>query len=500
MSSNTVKLEDSVISVKEIIELRQFGNRLLNCETLDEVIEALFEKVHLQIHPQICSVFLYKKDSYIERVGLRGTDRYGNSIEDNWLPNEHYAPGESFSGKAAKPLNPSTQIYGTSVFCKNIKEEYAPLKYQKEYEDKLGNLKEGISVPLNGGHRTFGTIEIINKLNSEGTLDPETSLNERDFSWLTVVGSHVSAAISRLRKSEEDKIVALITKELVKRNSSEDKVDDSLGTKVAESLVNNVLMPYKACVIRKLSKDKKILQLDANVCSPDITQKPNYQRRIEDKGVIRDIFVSQTNIKIKKIEDNLNRFQSRDWVEKNSLKSFFGFPCLIQGEVVGTIALFTGYEYNLDENEEDFINNIACLLATYRVGVRKIAENKKNSFLLTDTNLYSDKFNRSKQTELKEGIEKLVLKQNKISKYLLLFVILTIVCVVLLGLAVYTLIYFSLSASYTKLLLMAILLVIFFVFKLILQIRTTSFNFSLIKRLIDEGRLLERKAKSPQHE
>jgi hypothetical protein len=189
---------ERVISLNDIKVVRNFGNKALQCTTLQDVAELLFDLVDKNINVQVCSLFLFLKNGEIERVNIRGRDNRGEPIDNSWLDeengkHEHYEPGTSFSGKVLEPEENS--VYGKPILSNDIKKDYHPLKYCVQYERKIGLLKNGMSVPLNGTHRTFGTIEVINKIDGDFT--------QRDLGWLTIVGGHVSTVISRLRKSNK---------------------------------------------------------------------------------------------------------------------------------------------------------------------------------------------------------------------------------------------------------------------------------------------------------
>ena len=310
------------------------------------------------------------------------------------MPDEKYKPGESFSGASVKPIKSS--MYGESILCKDILEEFRIadvtysdfdeglkyyLKYGKEYQEKLGFLKSGISVPLNGTHRTFGAIEVLNKVNPKtGKADQKMSFSEEELCWLTVVGAHVSAAISRLRKAEEDKIVSFLSSQLVKSNGKQEQEKSiNVYKSVANSLVNHELMPYKACIIRVLEESN--LHVAANVCSPCIDPKSNASRTIND-GIVGEVFREQEYKDLKIEESNIHKFYSRKWIEKNQLKKFFCFPCLIRGKVVGVISLYTGYDHELDRDDIDLLKCISSLVAAYRVGVKEYAEIYKEGILI----------------------------------------------------------------------------------------------------------------------
>ncbi|MGB5770840.1 MAG: hypothetical protein WBM32_13385 [Crocosphaera sp.] len=119
-------------------------------------------EVHKQLKVQVASLFLFSKDGTIKRVGINGIDKEGNWIDNSWFPDEQYAPGESFSGRAVPPYDAESG-YGEPQYSNQLEQEYSMINAYR-YKGKLGELKCGISVPLNGSYRTFGTLEVLNKM------------------------------------------------------------------------------------------------------------------------------------------------------------------------------------------------------------------------------------------------------------------------------------------------------------------------------------------------
>lgn len=198
------------VTLQEITELRKFGNTILVLSDIESIVEKAFLKVEEKLFPQVISLFLFSKEGCIERYKIYGKDKDGDFLDNSWLQGEKYAPGASFSGKAVEG-----KPYGETHWSNSLDKEVDKLSHGRNYAEKLGFLKCGISVPLNGTRRTFGTIEVINRVNSETSkADSSLVFTESDVCWLTIIGSHVAAAISRLRKKDEDKIFATISRVL----------------------------------------------------------------------------------------------------------------------------------------------------------------------------------------------------------------------------------------------------------------------------------------------
>jgi GAF domain-containing protein len=354
-----INSQESTVSLDDINSLRRFGNHVLSCQTIEEICEVLFDLVNEKIHPQVSSLFLFQKNGSIERVNIRGIDLEGGKIDNDWLKDENYLPGESFSGSVVKPC--AGTPYGIPIMSHNLKEY--DLKYGEQYKEKIGDLNCGISVPLNGTHRTFGTIEVINKTNSN-TGKSNLFFSEKDLCWLTVVGAHVSSAISRLRKIKEDQIIGYLTDQLIGRNtnSTSDTINDIART-VTDILTQDNLLPYKACIVR--FENDGCLPIYVDSCSSDISfaGKRLPIRRINE-GLVGKAYMTRQSVEINNINDKIKLFLSREWISEFNLKSFFCFPLVYQGKSVGVISLFTGYEYELHDSDRSFLHTVSCLLAS----------------------------------------------------------------------------------------------------------------------------------------
>ena len=369
------------ISLQEITELRKFGNALLQYSNVSLIIEEVSSLIRQRLAPQVMSVFLFSKDGFLERYEICGIDKRGNSIRNSWLEKEKYKPGQSFSGKSAlgKP-------YGEPHWSNELDAQSNDFQYGKEYCEKLGFLRCGISVPLNGTRRTFGTIEVINRVGlSTHRASPDLTYSESDICWLTIVGAHVAAAISRLRKKEEDKIFATISKVLADpalENQPVHSTSRSVYRVVSDKLVD-YLTPYKACIVRLSFDGKNISVTDKSHSDGD---EKGWIHRVDEsrttgEKIVGKVFQSGKYEIVENIEKRESEFTNLKWVEDQNLQSFICFPLIILGKVIGTISLFTGYVHEFSESDIEFLENVSFLLAAFWARSRKV----KNAELLEET-------------------------------------------------------------------------------------------------------------------
>lgn len=178
------------------------------CETVEELIQEALKLVRQKLNSQVASIFLFTKNGVIKREGINGEDKEGNSIDNIWFSDEHYAPGASFSGKAI-PTFDAESGFGEPQWSNNLSNDFSTVQQTKiPYLEKLGNLRSAISVPLNGRYRTFGTIEVINKLD-----DNKFSYN--DVYWLVLVANNVANFISEFIRKREIDAFTEITQKLI---------------------------------------------------------------------------------------------------------------------------------------------------------------------------------------------------------------------------------------------------------------------------------------------
>ncbi|NEP18707.1 MAG: GAF domain-containing protein [Leptolyngbya sp. SIO4C1] len=236
-------------------------------------------------------------------------------------------------------------------------------------------------MPLNGTRKTFGTIEVINRKNLEtGCPDSKLMFTESDLCWLTIVGAHVSAAISRLRKIDEDKIFAAISRELADPENEGHRVRSVYQT-IADKLVAP-LMPYKVCIVRLAFDEQSLMVTDKSHAEGERGWGGRQDElRRKGEGIVGKVFETGKYITVEDIDSVVEKFNNDKWIEEQGLKSFICFPLVILGEVIGTLSLFTGYKHKFSKTDITFLKNVSFLLAAFKIRSEKI----KNFELKTTT-------------------------------------------------------------------------------------------------------------------
>lgn len=370
------------ITLEAVNELREFGNRLLGCETLERVVDVTYQKIEYVLRPQVISLYLFSKDGTLKRFRLKGLNLDGKEIQEDWLKDEQYLPGESFSGRAAAPqASSSVSPYGRTYYDNKLESKANSFSNGSAYKKKLGSLKCGVSVPLNGTHRTFGTLEVLNKATSLFLNTTDVDILDRyessEICWLTILGGHLSAAISRIRRKGEDRIYTNVSRKLADPDNR--KIPSEKVYKSITDQFTGELTPYKVCILRECHGQK--LFVIERSCTLDVSfEGKGFEPRDTEGCLVGEVYRNRQHIIIGDIDKEAHRFNSYSWINKQNLKSFIGFPLAIQGEVVGTISLFAGYVHQFTKNDIEFLENISYLLAAYIVGTKRASDAKSPLF------------------------------------------------------------------------------------------------------------------------
>ncbi|MGB5596955.1 MAG: ATP-binding protein, partial [Crocosphaera sp.] len=227
------------------------------------------------------------------------------------------------------------------------------------YRDNLGKLKGGISVPLNGLNRTFGTLEVLNKKVNEKLVD----FDQDDVYILIIVGTLVANRVADFRRQNKLKIYHQMTQMLIELESKENSFKLK---KVYEFVVENLainLIDYKVSILRIANK-KKEFEIQAEAGTSDIkweerNRKPNQM----GDSIVAEVFSKNKAVKIEDIDQEIGRFVNKTWIQDNSLKSFICLPLSLGENPVGTLSVYTGYKHKFSKSGIYFLENIAYLTA-----------------------------------------------------------------------------------------------------------------------------------------
>jgi hypothetical protein len=370
--------EEKVTDSKEITKIVQIVFK----EILEKIVWTAFEKVEKKIHPQVVAIFLFSKsDGHVKRYKIWGFDKNNNLIDEkSFLPDEEYEEGEGFTGMTlVKP-------FGQPHYCNSLDlpDMMKKLKFGQDYKEKLGFLKCSIAVPLYSTHRIFGLIRVFNKIDPR-TKEPSKTLefDQREVFWLTILGGHISDAMSRLRRKQEDRIKA----ELIRMTKATDTSKIDIYSFITRQLIGE-LTPYKVCVLR--IRDGNSFPITGKIAATDdieVSSKEKTSRNLQENCIVGEVGRTGNYLKIEDINLEKEKFISFPWISENKLRSFICFPLEFQGSVIGTISLFTGYLHIFNDSDIDFLRQISNLLSTY-IGLVRLQSSQQGS--LHSKNLESE--------------------------------------------------------------------------------------------------------------
>jgi GAF domain-containing protein/two-component sensor histidine kinase len=364
-----MRREELKEELKSIFEIR---NALLAGADIPTVIHTALETVAARLLPQAASIFLFSKEGYLERVGIRGVDKDGRAIPNDWFRDERHGVGASFTGRAARPAPGSR--FGEPQWSANLDEEQVDDRSKRAYREKLGEVRSVVSVPLNGRHRTFGVLEVINRLDEQGRRPDSDGgvFSVEDVYHLSLIGMNLATAITGLRRKNELDTLNEISRMLVGRVDAD---LDSAPHPVYQYTVNKLvddLSQYKACILRVcrradnlevVAKAGKGVVWDKSVLEP-----------LRIGAVTGDIYETGEPVFVRDVEERKDKFRTYEWIRANGLKSYAGFPLRVEEKILGTLSVFVGFNYEFYPDDATHLNNITYLLAAFTRNLNNLKE------------------------------------------------------------------------------------------------------------------------------
>jgi signal transduction histidine kinase len=410
-------MEEILSNLKELFEVR---NTFVKCETLNDLIEKTLEISSERLKSQTASIFLFSKVGLLERVSIKGIDKNGCNITNDWFSDEKYEIGTSFTGKVAMPKNGSD--YGEPYWTNNLDREELKGESRASYLQKIGELKCAIAVPLNGQHRTYGVLEVINKLNKNGKADPFLCFSQDDVYWLSNIAINLASAISNMRRRNELSMLGDLNRILSKPFN--DKLD-SVCSEAVDKLVSP-LTHYRACILRVASSSH---HLDILAKAGD---KIIWDMRLDDpilKGqrLAGKVYETGKSIIIENIEFRQDEFKNINWIKMNRLKSFICLPLLLKDKILGTLSVYTGYIHKFCQSDISFLENIVFLIASFieksaiieeQYSIEKELDRERNKILSSSRKLGYDLAWQSRLHDFKHKFQRIQseLKKSQLKK------------------------------------------------------------------------------------
>jgi PAS domain S-box-containing protein len=81
-----------------------------------------------------------------------------------------------------------------------------------------------------------------------------------------------------------------------------------------------------------------------------------------EEGITGQILDTKEQIYVRDVQKE-RKFRHLEWARKHNIRSYLGVPLIIEGEVIGTITVYTDEEYEFSEEEREFLERFANLAA-----------------------------------------------------------------------------------------------------------------------------------------
>jgi hypothetical protein len=363
-------------------DYQEIRNCLIGFDSKKEIIQNALAIACDKLNCQAAAIFLFSsKDGLLKRVGIKGIDRNGEAIDNNWFEQESYTVGESFTGRAASPQSGSK--YGKTQVCYDFSKK--GLKNKKKYFDKLGKLKVAIAMPLNGRNKTYGVLEIFNKLDKGNSIS-DGVFSESDIDLITFLAGDIASAISNFHRDAENNILRYLKDSLIESDLNNFDYS-SFYEKILCFLVGSETA-FKAAILRVKNNDSGNMHVRFSSYATEygVTKKENNEPRKSNQGFVGLVTESRKPQIIEKISKSgtIDEFISSGWVKENKFESFGCFPLMLPGkeEVLGTLSLFGGREYEFHPSSIDFLNNVISSISVLIQKEKKRKENERKFSIL----------------------------------------------------------------------------------------------------------------------
>lgn len=326
-------------------------------EVKSEIVQHALEVIRDRVSCQIASIFTISKDGFLERVGIYGVDKDDRTI-DVWNYTEKYEIGSGFVGKACAGNKKSS--FGELQFTADLLGELDNVA-KAHYLDRFGSLGSSIAIPLNGRNKTYGVLQVTNK---------SPGFSEEDFRILASLAEYTATALSNFRRDIQVEILKYLSQVLIL--SPEDS--DLVYQQVADLLVDNPETAFKACILRTKSLRDECFSiralstyLDGTIGREDDLETRENSPLDGKVGLVGKVIQTGKPIVLKNIRlpENIRQFRNRTWILNKKLDAFGCFPFVFKGEVIGTLSLYTGFNYDFYPDSIDFVQSIANLVASF---------------------------------------------------------------------------------------------------------------------------------------
>ncbi|MBC7248844.1 MAG: GAF domain-containing protein [Anaerolineae bacterium] len=171
--------------------LHILSQRLTGVSQLDPLFQLVVDTTRERLNAEISSLFLLEKGRLV-RKAIAG-------VENEWFPEESYEPGQGLTGRALLSLDDSRR--GEAVLVNEVDKSADVIQsHLARYQARLpsGQVKHLLAVPLNGHDGPFGVLRVVNRLQADGSINPQ-GFGQDDVDLLSTIASLVAVAVDNAR-------------------------------------------------------------------------------------------------------------------------------------------------------------------------------------------------------------------------------------------------------------------------------------------------------------
>jgi GAF domain-containing protein len=351
-----------------------------------EIVDNALKIVGDNLHSQTAAIFQVSKNGVLERVGIYGFEKNGEPLDKDWYCEEKYNIGDdSFTGKVIESHTEDSS-FGEIQYAPKINDDDFTLEFKEKYLQKFGLLQSAIAIPLNGRNRTCGVLRVVNKVDKTKSCLEGNCFSDNDVNLSLFLATNISNALSNFRREMQTKMLMYLSYLLNQPQSSKEL--SNVYQQVLDLLVHNPETSFKACVLRLEDDSSKLLVVEGTSFVYGVTEnrdnKPRQQNNEEflwitvegkQRLIIQDL---QSVIQELREKNQPTKFHNEDWILANQFKSVACFPLLAKGKMLGTLSVYTGYEY--DPDSIDFLQSVTDLLCSFIFTVKL----EKQKFIIQD--------------------------------------------------------------------------------------------------------------------
>jgi signal transduction histidine kinase len=342
--------------------LLEYSSQLLDCRTLDDIFALAVKTSKERLSARVSSVFLFSKEGRLERrfiAGLSGAFFLEVYERGQGLVGRTAGTPEAFGQPSlASDIDTDSRIQEDPVVVGYVQAYNDAFRAEHGFEERATS---ALAVPLNGHHRTFGVMRMVNKLDPKTGLVSGKPFTNVDRDWLVMLARLTANAAVNVRRQNRLSTVAAF--QLLGEDNEKVFLD-----RVATSLTDST-SSYSACLIHALDRrtdELKILGHSRNFRPLKGVKRRDVRVKI-GQGVCGQVFNSGLSHRvIRDLRDESAGFLFPQWVEFNG---FVSLICLTiknrrGGPDFGTLQLFTKYEYIFDDDDIQYLESLAHQVST----------------------------------------------------------------------------------------------------------------------------------------